>query len=51
MTVTTLRTTRPLHWRGLVADVVLVALLIGPLAAPFLLSWGWFVPRTIAGVV
>ena len=51
MAATTLRTTRPIQWRGLAADAVLVALLIGPLVAPFLLSWGWFVPRTIAGVV
>lgn len=51
MTATTLRTTRPIQWRGLAADSVLAALLIGPVVAPFLLSWGWFVPRTIAGVV
>jgi uncharacterized membrane protein len=30
---------------------VLVALLLGPLAAPFLWGWGWLVPRTVAGVI
>jgi uncharacterized membrane protein len=51
MAVTTLRTTQPIGWRGLLADAALVALLVGPIAAPFLLSWDWLVPRTIAGIV
>src|SRR5690242_848540 len=34
--------------RSLIADVVLAALLLGPLAAPFLRSWGLLAPRTIS---
>jgi uncharacterized membrane protein len=37
--------------RGLVADILLAALLLGPLAAPFLAAWGVLVPRTISGVI
>lgn len=43
--------TRPLNWRGIVADSVLVAMLSGPLAAPFLYAWGWFAPRTVSGII
>ncbi len=42
---------RALNWRGIVADAVLVALLSGPLAAPFLQAWGLLVPRTVAGII
>jgi uncharacterized membrane protein len=45
------RITRPLHWRGLIADVVLAGLLFGPLAAPFLQAWGLLVPRTVSGMI
>jgi hypothetical protein len=42
---------RPLRWRTLIADAVLAALLLGPLAAPFLQAWGQLAPRTVSGVV
>jgi uncharacterized membrane protein len=42
---------RPIHWRGLIADVVLAGLLLGPLAAPFLQAWGLLVPRTVSGII
>lgn len=51
MTALSARIARPLRWRGLLADGVLVALLAGPLAAPFLQAWGLLVPRTVAGIV
>lgn len=36
--LTRLHTRKPLHWRSIVADIVLAGLLLGPLAAPFLVS-------------
>jgi uncharacterized membrane protein len=37
--------------RGFLADAVLVALLLGPLAAPFLSSAGLFAPRAVSGII
>jgi uncharacterized membrane protein len=51
MTALANRIARPIHWRSLIADVGLAGLLLGPLAAPFLLAWGLLVPRTISGVI
>jgi uncharacterized membrane protein len=51
MTTTTFRSIRPLARRGLVADLILAALLLGPLAAPFLAAWGLLVPRAVSGIV
>ena len=51
MTTLATRITRPIHWRSLIADMVLAGLLLGPLAAPFLQAWGLLVPRTISGVI
>jgi uncharacterized membrane protein len=34
-----------------VADIVLAALLVGPLAAPFLAAWGLLVPRAVSGIM
>jgi uncharacterized membrane protein len=51
MTATMLRSFRPLAQRGLLADLVLVALLLGPLAAPFLAALGLLVPRSVSGVI
>lgn len=45
------RLSQPRISRGLIADAVLFALLIGPLAAPLLYAWGWFVPRTVSGII
>jgi uncharacterized membrane protein len=50
MTMTTLRSIFPLARRGLAADIILAALLLGPLAAPFLATWGLLVPRGISGI-
>lgn len=51
MTALSARLTRPLHWRPLLADTVLAAMLLGPLAAPFLQAWGLLVPRTVSGII
>ena len=51
MTTFATRLCRPIHWRGMVADLVLAALLLGPLAAPFLQAWGLGAPRTISGII
>jgi uncharacterized membrane protein len=51
MTALATRIARPIHWRGLLADIVLAGLLLGPLAAPLLRVWGLFVPRTVAGII
>jgi uncharacterized membrane protein len=51
MTAITTRITRPLHWRGLVADAVLIGLLTGPLAAPFLRGWGLMAPLTVSSII
>jgi uncharacterized membrane protein len=42
---------RPIHWRGPIADVALAGLLLGPLAAPFLQAWGLLAPRTVSGAI
>ena len=39
MTTLSTQITRPLRWRALLADALLAALLLGPLAAPFLQAW------------
>src|SRR5215212_8217060 len=39
MTTLSTHIARPLRWRALLADAVLAALLLGPLAAPFLRAW------------
>jgi uncharacterized membrane protein len=51
MTTTTLRSTFSLARRGLIADLTLAALLLGPLAAPFLAAWGLLVPHAVSGVI
>ncbi len=54
MSVTTaqsLQSRRVLRRRGLVADVVLAGLVLGPLAAPLLIASGVFGPRLVAGVI
>jgi uncharacterized membrane protein len=51
MTSLATRLPRPIHWRGLIADIVLAALLIGPPAAPFLQGWGLLVPRATSGII
>jgi uncharacterized membrane protein len=51
MTALATRIPRPLHRRGLIGDVVLAGLLLGPLAAPFLQGWGLLVPRTVSGII
>jgi uncharacterized membrane protein len=51
MTALTTRISRPIDWRGLTADIVLAALLLGPLTAPLLRSWGLLVPRTVSGII
>jgi hypothetical protein len=51
MTATTLRSIRSLPRRGLVADIILAALLLGPLAAPFLAAWGLLVPRAVSDII
>ena len=51
MTTTALRSIRPLARRGLAADIVLSALLLGPLAAPFLAAWGLLAPRAVSGII
>lgn len=51
MTAITTRIARPLRWRGLAADAVLIGLLGGPLAAPFLQAWGLLAPRMVSGLI
>jgi hypothetical protein len=51
MTARSSSLSRPIHWRGLIADVVLAGLLLGPLAAPFLQAWGGVAPRAISGII
>src|SRR4029453_5030823 len=51
MSTTATRLSRTTHWRGLLADLVLAGLLLGPLAAPFLQSRGLLVPRTVSGTI
>jgi uncharacterized membrane protein len=51
MTTTTLHTNYTLTRRGLIADLILAALLLGPLAAPFLAAWGLLAPRAVADIV
>src|SRR5215510_3870070 len=47
----TIRTIRPLVRRGLVADIILAALLLGPLVAPFLAAWDSLIPRGVSGII
>jgi uncharacterized membrane protein len=42
---------RPIGRRALVADIVLLGLLLGPLAAPFLQAWGLWAPRAVSGLI
>jgi hypothetical protein len=51
MTTLTARFVRPIRWRGVVADIVLVGLLSGPLMAPFLYAWGVWAPQAVSGVI
>jgi uncharacterized membrane protein len=51
MTTLAARAARPIHWRGLLADVVLAGLLLGPLAAPFLRAWGVLAPRAVSVII
>lgn len=51
MTTTTLRSNHPRTWCGQAADIVLAALLLGPLAAPFLAAWGLPISRLISGSI
>ena len=48
---TTIQTIRPLVRRGLVADIILAALLLGPLAAPFLAVWDLLIPHGVSGII
>src|SRR5262245_24149095 len=50
-TATMNRLSRPLVWRGRAADAVLAGLLIGPLAAPFLVAWGTTIPRGVSSMI
>jgi uncharacterized membrane protein len=51
MTALATRVARPIHWHGMIADIVLAGLLLGPLGAPFLQAWGLVVPRTVSGMI
>jgi len=51
MTAFATRIARPIHWRSLIADFVLAGLVLGPLAAPLLQTWGLLIPRTVAGTI
>jgi uncharacterized membrane protein len=51
MTALSTRLVGPMRWRGRIADSVLAALLIGPLAAPFLQAWGLLAPRAVSGII
>lgn len=51
MTTTTARPLAPIRWRGMLADIVLAALLIGPLAAPILYGWDALIPRGVSGII
>lgn len=42
---------KPLNWRGLSADFILIALLSGPIAAPFLAKSGIFPLNIIANII
>jgi uncharacterized membrane protein len=51
MTALATRVARPTHWHGMIADIVLAGLLLGPLGAPFLQASGLVVPRTVSGMI
>lgn len=51
MTAISPRLARPVNRRGLIADLALAGLLLGPLAAPLLQAWGLFAPRAISGII
>lgn len=42
---------RPIVWKGAIADVLLIALLSGPVAAPFLTAMGLFPLPLIASII
>ena len=42
---------KPINWRGLSADFILIALLSGPIAAPFLAKSGIFPLNIIANII
>ncbi len=46
-----LRIDRSTHWPGLLADILLIALLSGPIAAPFLAAIGIFPFSVISGII
>lgn len=51
MTTLSTQVVRPLHWCALLADAVLAALLLGPLAAPYLQAWPQPAPRLVSGII
>jgi hypothetical protein len=51
MTARTTHMVRPIQYRGLLADAVLIALALGPLAAPLLQAWGVPIPRMVSGTI
>ncbi len=42
---------QPIHWRKLISDIILIALLSGPVAAPFLAATGLFPLGIIAKII
>ncbi|VEP13129.1 conserved membrane hypothetical protein [Hyella patelloides LEGE 07179] len=42
---------KPVNWQGLLADIILTALLSGPIAAPFLAKSGLFPLNFIASII
>lgn len=51
MLITNIQPGRSVRWRGLIADLALAALLIGPAAAPLLAASGLLVPRAVSGLI
>jgi uncharacterized membrane protein len=51
MAAISLTQARTINRRGLLADAILAGLLLGPLAAPFLLAWGHPAPRAVSGII
>jgi hypothetical protein len=51
MTARATRIVWPIQYRGLFADMVLIALALGPLAAPLLQAWGALIPRMVSGTI
>lgn len=51
MTATTTRPIATPRLRARIADLVLAALIAGPLAAPFLYGWDALIPQAVSGVI